>query len=143
MGLSSIIGKLVGSTAAQPIEAIGNVLDKLFTSDEEKAAARAVMAKLAMHPSELQVELNKVEAGHRSVFVAGWRPWIGWVAGISLGLFYIPQYTVAAWLWAHQALSAGTLPPYPVTADGLMELVVAMLGMGVLRSAEKLVGKAK
>ena len=134
---------LLTSTAAAPIEAIGTVFDKLFTSDEEKLQAKAVMAKLALHPSELQVELNKIEAGHRSVFVAGWRPMIGWVCGVSLALFYIPQFAMATYLWSKIVLKGGVLVPYPVTADGVMELVLALLGMAAIRTTEKLTGKAK
>lgn len=134
---------LVGGNAAKPIEAIGNVFDKLFTSDEEKMQAEAVMQKLAQHPSELQVELNKIEAGHRSVLVAGWRPFIGWVCGVGLGFYFIPQYALAAYIWGKLVLSTGVMQPYPVTADGLMELVLALLGMATIRTVEKLKGKAK
>lgn len=102
-----------------------------------------MLTKLAQHPNELQVELNKVEASHRSIFVAGWRPYIGWVAGTGLAIYFIPQYTVAAWLWAHQAINTGTLPPYPATADGLFELVLALLGLGTLRTLEKGIGRTK
>ena len=80
---------LIGSEVAQPIEAIGNVVDKLFTSDEERAQGKLLMEKLAQHPSELQVELNKVEANHRSIFVAGWRPFIGWVCGTGLSFVFV------------------------------------------------------
>ncbi|NQV36263.1 MAG: hypothetical protein HQ515_26460, partial [Phycisphaeraceae bacterium] len=38
---------------------------------------------LKMAPSLAQIELNKIEAGHRSIFVAGWRPFIGWVCGLQ------------------------------------------------------------
>ena len=64
---------------AQPIEAIGNVLDKLFTSDDEKLSRQEALARLAQQPAMAQIEINKIEAAHRSVFVAGWRPFIGWV----------------------------------------------------------------
>ena len=84
-----MLSKLIGATAAQPIEAIGNVLDKLFTSDEEKLQANAVLEKLKQHPGELQVELNKIEAQHRSIFVAGWRPFIGWICGLGLANVYL------------------------------------------------------
>ncbi len=66
--------KLVGSSGdaiAKPIDAVGNALDKILTSKEEKAAGDAVMEKLKQNPAELQVEINKLEAQHRSVFVAG------------------------------------------------------------------------
>ncbi len=73
----SWFGELFSSSAAAPIEAVGNVLDGLFTSDEEKLDKQIIMARLAQQPSLAQIELNKVEAAHRSLFVAGWRPFIG------------------------------------------------------------------
>jgi len=134
---------LFSSTAAKPIEAVGNVLDGLFTSDEEELTLENVKLRLAQKPILAQVELNKVEAGHRSVFVAGWRPFIGWVCGVGLGFYFIPQYALAAYIWTKLVLASGELAPYPVTADGLMELVLAMLGMGALRTVEKMTGKSK
>ena len=140
----SIFSKLfsVGDVAS-PINAIGNAFDKIFTSDEERLQANAVLEKLKQHPAELQVEINKIEAAHRSVFVAGWRPFIGWVAGVSLGLYFIPQYIVASYLWTSISLDKNAIQSYPVSADGLLELVLAMLGMAGLRTFDKLTGKSK
>lgn len=136
------LGKIFSVDITSPIEAIGDLLDKLFTSEEEKLQAKAVLDKLAQHPAELQVTINKLEAQHRSIFVAGWRPFIGWICGFSLGCYFIPQYAIASWLWAHQALATKTLPPFPATADGLFELVLALLGMATIRTVDKLHGKA-
>ena len=141
MGILSILGmgKAAGDAISSPIEAIGNVFDKLFTSDEERAAAAAVMEKIKQHPQELQAEINKLEAQHGSVFVAGWRPFIGWICGVSLGAWYIPQFVIAAFLWARHCLLTNTLQSYPINdVDGLLELVLAMLGMAALRTVDKL-----
>lgn len=138
---SSLFGG--GEAAAKPIEAVGNVLDGLFTSDEEELTLENAKLRLAQKPSLAQVELNKVEAGHRSVFVAGWRPFIGWVCGVGLAVYFIPQYVMASYVWVTLVMSTGELQPYPVSADGLFELVLAMLGMGALRTVEKMNGKAK
>ena len=130
----AFIEKLIGGSAAQPIEAIGNVFDKLFTSDEERAQAEAVLAKMAQEPHLLQAEINKIEASHRSVFVAGWRPLLGWVCGVGLGFAYIAN-PVIQWL---------TGEPGPVLPmDYMAELVMALLGLGGLRTVEKIKGKAK
>ena len=137
------LDKILGGAAAQPIEAVGNVLDKLFTSKDEKLTHDEVLLRLAQQPNLAQVELNKVEASHRSVFVAGWRPWIGWVCGISLFFYFVPQYVLASYLWAKMSLEIGELMPYPVGAEGLMELVIALLGLGALRTMEKSQGRAK
>jgi len=130
----AFIEKLIGGSAAQPIEAIGNVFDKLFTSDEERAQAEAVLAKMAQEPHLLQAEINKIEASHRSVFVAGWRPLLGWVCGVGLGFAYIAN-PVIQWLTGE----AGPVLPM----DYMGELVMALLGLGGLRTVEKIKGKAK
>jgi len=135
--LAKIFGGVAGETIASPVEAVGNVLDKLFTSDEEKAAADAVMEKLRQQPHLLQGEINKIEAAHRSVFVAGWRPWIGWICGFGIATYFLPQHVLAAILWVRMAWNADALPPYPIGPDALLELTLAMLGLGLLRSAEK------
>lgn len=136
----SFIGKLLGSTAAEPIEAIGNVFDKLFTSDDERAQAQAVLAKLAQQPHILQAEINKIEAQHRSTFVAGWRPFIGWVCGSALAYSFIVR-DLAAWgitLWA-----PGTEPPPELAMEHLITVLVSLLGLGGLRTMEKMQGRAK
>lgn len=138
------LGKQAGDAIASPIEAIGNALDKILTSEEEKLQGQAVLQKLLQHPQELQAEINKLEAQHRSTFVAGWRPAIGWVLALSLGLYYIPQFATAAYLWIWACFRAGMVVAFPVSEiSGLMELVLAMLGMGTLRTVEKLTNKTK
>ncbi len=139
----NFLGKLLSSASAQPIEAVGNVLDKLFTSDEEKLDKKILLERLLQQPTLAQTEINKIEAQHRSVFVAGWRPFIGWICGISLSIFYIPQFSIASYLWINVFISTGEIIPYPGSIDGLMELLLAMLGMGALRTFEKMGGRAK
>jgi hypothetical protein len=134
-----ILDKVLGAAAAAPIDAIGNVFDKLFTSDEERLQAQAVLEKLKQHPAELQVELNKIEAAHRSIFVAGWRPAVGWICAIGVGWAYLGH---PVFLWA-AALWFPAVKPPDIQTDGLFELVLAMLGMAGLRSFDKASGRAK
>lgn len=134
-----MLDKLLAAQIATPIEALGNVFDKLFTSDAERAQAEAVLEKLRQHPAELQVELNKIEAAHRSVFVAGWRPAVGWICAAGVGWAYLghPLFLWAAALWSPD------LQPPAIQTDSLFELVLAMLGMAGLRSFEKAAGRVK
>ncbi|WP_428247201.1 3TM-type holin [Ferrovibrio sp.] len=133
-----------GAAIAAPVEAVGNALDKLFTSDDERAAANIVMEKLRQQPGALQVELNKMETASGSLFIGGWRPAIGWVCAISLAFFYWPQFSLAAVMWVRLCWELRQLEPYPVTEiSGLMELVIAMLGLAGLRTFEKFGNKAK
>jgi len=129
--LSSLIG--ADKVLSSPIDAIGNTLDKLFTSDDERAQAQLLLEKLRQHPAELQVELNKVEAQNRSVFIAGWRPFIGYVCG--LGLF--TSFVVSPWMqWFG-------FPSVSLPLDAISSLVVALLGLGSLRTVEKAGGLTK
>ena len=131
------VGEAIESSA-KPIEAIGNVLDKLFTSKEELLNIEVIKQRLAQQPLIAQQEINKIEAQHRSVFVAGWRPFIGWVCGVSIAFYFIPQFALAAYIWASQSLASGQLLSYPSEgAEHLFELVLALLGMATLRSVEK------
>lgn len=141
--LASILG-LGGETVAKPVEALGNVFDRLFTSDEERLQARAVLEKLRQHPDELQVELNKIEAASASVFVAGWRPAIGWVCAASLAVYYIPRFVMGTTLWCLAAWGQQALPPLPEMGIGdILGLVGSLLGMSWLRTAEKKAGVAR
>ena len=134
-----ILSSILGGAAASPISAVGNVLDSLFTSDEERLDKKIIMERLAQQPHLAQVELNKIEAQHRSLFVAGWRPFIGWVCGVGLGFNFI-AFPLLEW-GSELAGRAITAPTIEVGA--LTTLVVSLLGLGGMRSLEKFGGRAK
>jgi hypothetical protein len=130
----SILGTLFGGGIAEPIKAIGNIIDDVYTSDEEKLSKKEAMARLAMKPHMVQTEINKVEAQHRSPFVAGWRPFIGWVCGAGLGMSFIINPFIQWW-------TGNPGPEMPL--DAMMTLVTALLGLGAMRTFEKMNGKSK
>lgn len=134
------LSKLIGGSAKEPIEAIGGVLDDLFTSDEERSKADFVMAKLRQEPGKLQVALNQVEAGHRSVFVAGWRPFVGWVCGFSLLYNFIIRDLIG---WVLVITGSTVAPPPELAMEHLLSVLFGLLGLGTLRTVEKLKGRAK
>lgn len=87
-----------------------------------------------------QLEVNKAEAQHKSIFIAGWRPLIGWVGGFSLayaGLIY-PMLT---WVWAYLEatgkIPAGMESPPYIETGILGTIVTGMLGIGSMRSYDK------
>ena len=123
-----------GDQVAAPIDAVGNAVDKIFTNDEERMQAQAVIDKIRMQPSILNLELNKVEAQHRSIFVAGWRPAVGWVCVTGLAFAFIGNPLLERFVGGD---------PVEVPLDMILELVLAMLGMGALRTIEKIKGKTK
>lgn len=135
----SVFSALFAKPATNAVTALGNVFDQLFTSDEERAQANIVLTKIAQKPHLLQAEINKIEAAHRSIFVAGWRPFIGWICGLGVFWAFI-GHPLFEWIIVLRELDV-TAPQ--INADNLLELVLAMLGLGALRTAEKLTGRAK
>ena len=130
-----ILSNIFGSKeAVQGVTAVGNVLDNLFTSKDEKLTHEEVRIRLAQQPDMAQIELNKIEATHRSVFVAGWRPFMGWVGGLGLANMFL----INPWIQWATSEAGPNLPE-----DIIMELVFALLGLGTLRTIEKIQGKAK
>ena len=91
--------KLIGGGIEETVEGVADVVDKFVETPDGKAAFKTVMARMAQTPGLAQVELNKVGAGHRSIWVAGWRPAIGRVLALSLALCYIPQSATASYMW--------------------------------------------
>ena len=130
----SILNWLGGKSIAEPIDAIGNAVDKIFTSEDERLQAQAVIDRIRMQPNILSAELNKVEAQHRSVFVAGWRPAIGWICALGIGFAFIGNPLLQRFVGGE---------PVVVPLDMILELVLAMLGMAGLRTVEKLRGSTK
>jgi len=138
--MSGILASILGGSAAKPIEAVGNVMDKLFTSDDERLTHEEILTRLAQQPNLAQVELNKIEAAHRSIFVAGWRPAIGWVCATALLYQFVIQPLLVYALLIH---SPGTPPPPELDFGPLMTVVLSLLGLGGLRTVEKLQGRTK
>lgn len=117
---------------------IGGIFDRIFPDPAKKAEAmQQLIAQLSAADLE-QMKVNAVEAGSASAFRGNWRPFIGWVCGLALAYQYllVPLGTYAA-AWANVAI------PVPPVLDGqLWELMLGMLGMGALRTYEKIKGAA-
>jgi len=130
--------------AALPLllPAIGDVLDRLLPDKEAAARARieieTKLLEAASQQASQQAAINQVEAGHTSIFVSGWRPFIGWVCGAGLAWTFIVAPLLA---WLLPAIGLVSVMPV-LQVEYLLELVVAMLGLGALRSFEKLKGVA-
>ena len=130
------------------VPALGTLVDRLIpdkaAAERAKADMEAALIKASNEAALAQVEVNKIEAGHSSVFVAGWRPFIGWVCGAALALYYIPMFIIGMGLWVWACLQAGQLVPRPELGIAeIIGLVMAMLGLGGLRTLEKLNGVAR
>lgn len=147
--LSSLIGGITLSGIKGVFEGVGSLAKDIRSavtgeiSPEKKAELLDKVAQLEAMSQQGQFETNKAEATHRSIFVAGWRPFIGWICGVSIAAYFIPQYLLAAVLWVKVCWSAQTLVSYPIPEPvGLITLLTGMLGLGVLRTVEKIKEKS-
>lgn len=127
-----------------PILDIGKtLLDRFGPEDQtEKARAEADFLKMAAD-GELkqiiaQLEINAREAAHPSVFVAGWRPFFGWMGGIGFLYAVVVQPLLTWWGASHGMPAAPELD-----TELLMVVVTGMLGIGGLRTYEKHKGVSK
>ena len=119
------------------------VIDRLWPDPAQAAAAKLELFKL-QQSGELavitgQMEINKAEAANPSVFVAGWRPFIGWVCGAA-----------CAWNWIGlplaKALAVYHQVPFelnPADLSEMMPVLIGLLGLGGLRTVEKIQGVAR
>lgn len=135
---------LIGKTASTPIEAAGNVIDKVFTSDDERLSHAEIMERIKQNPQLWQADTNKIDAASEWRFQSGWRPALGWVAAISLFFYFVPQYIIASYLWAMMCLEKHKLLDFPISATPVLELAAILLGVyGTQRTIEKLRGTGK
>ena len=84
---------------------------------------------------ELQGEINKIEAQHRTIFVAGWRPFNGWVCGVALAYNFILRDLLVWFIGPEQ------VPP-ALQMEHLMTVLIGMLGLGGMRTFEKFNNKS-
>ena len=118
------------------------VIDRVWPDPAQAASAKLELMKL-QQSGELaliagQMDINKVEAANPSVFVSGWRPGIGWVCGAGFAVQFVVG-PLAEWgsaLYGHPV-------KFPQMDTGtMMPLLLGMLGLGGMRTAEKIQGVA-
>ena len=122
------------------IAPVTNLLDKFIEDKDQKNALAheiATMAqKHAQENAKAQIEVNKTEAGHKSLFVSGWRPAVGWVCciGMASNFLVIPMANFAL------ALAQSPVVVPVLQLSEMMPVLLGMLGLGGMRSAEKFKG---
>lgn len=126
-GLAPVAGKL--------LEVVAPIVDRLIPDPERKQQLMIELLQALAKFDVAQLEVNKAEALHTSIFVAGWRPFIGWVLGLGVAYSFLlaPLVGGVVSIWK---------PGFalPAVDDHLWELIFAMLGMGALRSFDKMRG---
>ena len=122
------------------IQPVTSILDKFIPDADVKqkiAHEIATMAQKHAHESAMaQIEVNKAEAGHKNLFVAGWRPAVGWVCVLSMAsnFLVIPMANFAL------ALADSTISIPLIDLSTMMPVLMGMLGLGALRTVEKTKG---
>lgn len=134
-----ILGKILSEIASPITDLISEVVvDKDKKRELDFKLQELINQADQRYHEELmgQIEVNKTEAQHSSIFVAGWRPFIGWVGGVGLAYSF-----VLAPFIEFIARSNGYLQEMPMPdANTLLTLVLAMLGVGGMRSFDKFKG---
>ena len=124
-----MIDKLIGP--------VTGLLDKFIEDKDQKARLAHEVATMAQnHAQELskaQLEINKVEAAHHSIFVSGWRPAIGWVCVLGMaGNFMVIPFTNFVLALAKVNIIVPLIP-----LETMMPVLMGMLGLGAMRTYEK------
>ncbi len=132
----------IDDAVAAGLKVVGQVIDRAWPDPtqaaEQKLAAEKALRDALQGWDDQQAKINQAEAGSASLFVAGWRPFVGWCCGAALAYTYI-----LAPMAVFVAQFAGVVPPkLPVLDGNLYELLIAMLGMAGLRSYERTIGVA-
>lgn len=142
-----IFGNTAGGVAEGGVRGLMDGLGGLATSirsaitGELPPDARAKLEELAIQADSMaqqgQMQINLAEAKSTSIFVAGWRPFIGWVCGLAIGWHFVihPMVTWGMAIW----LPDYKIPPALELQD-LYPVVISMLGLGVYRTYEKAKG---
>jgi len=128
---------------------VGKVLDRVFPDPGQKAQIALELEKMrqagefkeidtALQMAQMQTDVNRVEAASPDRFVAGWRPFIGWTCGAALAWHYVLSGFLV-WLLALSGQEA-VMPT--VDLGDLIVILLGMLGLGGLRTTEKIKGVA-
>lgn len=128
---------LISAVVPQLLSLFGGLFGIDMSSEESKLKAAEFELKaqqLLADQMKAQTDINAVEAAHDNIFVAGWRPMIGWVCGIAFAYHFILQ-PLLVFIYT---ITSGHVPPLPAfDMSTLTTVLMGMLGLGVMRSYEK------
>ena len=131
-----LLGKLV--------DPVSNILDKVIEDKDQKAKLAHEIATMAeRHAQEVargQREINKEEAKSRNIFIAGWRPFVGWTCGLAL-FWHFLGLPVTLFVTGWFDLQHPPLPEFDM--QSLMTVLLGMFGLGGMRTFEKFKGVTK
>jgi len=136
MAIPAFLQAIVGPT-------VNKVLDLIPNKNERERARESVEKTIidgAMAAANAQARINEQEAQHKSLFVAGWRPAVGWIAAIALGWNYIVQPLL---MWIGFLMDVDLSGAPKLDTNELVTILMGMLGLGSLRTYEKYKGVAR
>lgn len=116
-------------------ELAGSVINKIWP---DKTEAEKAQLAAAVQVIQGQMEINKAEAASPSMFVAGWRPFIGWTCGSGCAWNWVALPVVKTGV----AIAGMKLDISPADLTEMLPLLMALLGLGGLRTYERVKGKA-
>ena len=131
-----VLGKLFGGGA---IKAVGNIVDELYTSDEEREQAKLAIKKVEAELKKRQMDINLADAQSKAGGLSGaiqrvWRPLIGFSCALAIFWEYVLKQFL---MFGLATFKVETMPLPELDMGTLMPLVMALLGMGALRTYEK------
>jgi|TARA_R100001163_G_C5007704_1_gene154657 hypothetical protein len=119
---------------------ISDILEKLIPDKDLKIKLKHELES-ELHKANLaQLKVNQQEAAHNSLFVAGWRPFIGWVCGVALCWHFILQ-PITVMIIRLAGYEQVILPDFDFSQ--LSTILMGMLGLGGLRTFEKMKGVSR
>ena len=115
------------------LNVVAGIIDKVADKIDDFTLDKEEKAQLIQEINKAQIEVNKVEANSNSLFVSGWRPFVGWPCGVALCYHFVlqPFLTFVLYSFGQQI----TLPTFDMGT--LTTILMGMLGLGGLRSYEK------
>ncbi|WND02064.1 3TM-type holin [Temperatibacter marinus] len=134
----SLLSLLKAVKPSASLKQIGAILDQLFTSEDEKLSKKIILERLSQEKYLAQTRINEVEAAHASLFVAGWRPFVGWICALALAWHFI-FYDMINWIMTSFYPLYPSVPPLSST-ETLITVLLSILGIGGLRTFEKYTG---
>jgi len=128
------------------IDSVGKVASDLITTDKERIELELEGKRIDQATDLAQMEVNKTEAQNQNLFVAGWRPAVGWVGAAAMAYqFLLYPLLVWSWTWmqAEQIVPQEVKPPPMLDTEALWVILSGMLGIAGMRSFEKTRGVAR
>ena len=115
------------------LKVVAGIIDKVADKIDEFTLDKAEKAQLIQEINKAQIEVKKVEANSNSLFVSGWRPFVGWCCASALAYHFIlqPILVFVLSLSGYQV----ALPEFDMSS--LMTVLLGMLGLGGMRTIEK------